>query len=162
MGNQNGGMAKDSLEGRDVRQLDQHVSAALARGVKYNMKILIRGQVAQHACEASRVRPSRAEPAPACAVSMCRWGRASDAEVRPHRVCVCVCVCVCVSVCVRSGERAAAACTAQDGQDAAAAANAGPRVRGGLHADSRDFDRASHLDLPGDRRKGHYTHIHTY
>jgi hypothetical protein len=93
-------MAKDSLEGRDVRQLDQHVSAALARGVKYNMKILIRGQVAQHACEASRVRPSCAEPAPACAVSMCRWGRASDAEVRPHRVCVCVCVCVCVYLCV--------------------------------------------------------------
>ena len=60
VGNQNGGMAKDSLEGRDVRQLDQHVSAALARGVKYNMKILIRGQVALDAGEASRVRPSRA------------------------------------------------------------------------------------------------------
>ena len=45
MGNQNGGIAKDNLEGRDVRQLDQHVSAALAKGVKYNMKILIRGQV---------------------------------------------------------------------------------------------------------------------
>ena len=45
MGNQNAGMAKDNLEGRDVRQLDQHVSAALAKGVKYNMKILIRGQV---------------------------------------------------------------------------------------------------------------------
>ena len=45
MGNQNGGMAKDDLEGRDVRQLDKNVSAALARGVRYNMKILVRGQV---------------------------------------------------------------------------------------------------------------------
>ena len=44
MGNQNAGMAKDSLEGRDVRQLDHSVSAALAQGVRYNMKILIRGQ----------------------------------------------------------------------------------------------------------------------
>ena len=104
MGNQNGGMAKDNLEGRDVRQLDQHVSAALARGVKYNMKILIRGQVALHAREASRVRPRRAVPAPACAASMCCWARASGVAVRPHSLSLslslslCVCMCVCVHV----------------------------------------------------------------
>ena len=45
MGNQSSSGAGDGLEGRDVRQLDQRVSAALARGVKYNMKILIRGEV---------------------------------------------------------------------------------------------------------------------
>jgi len=44
MGNQSSSGAGDGLEGRDVRQLDQRVSAALARGVKYNMKILIRGE----------------------------------------------------------------------------------------------------------------------
>lgn len=45
MGNQASVEKEDSLEGRDVRQLDQRVSAALAKGVKYNMKILIRGEV---------------------------------------------------------------------------------------------------------------------
>jgi len=44
MGNQASVEKEDSLEGRDVRQLDQRVSAALAKGVKYNMKILIRGE----------------------------------------------------------------------------------------------------------------------
>ena len=52
MGNQNSGMVKDDLEGRDVRQLDKNVSAALAKGVKYNMKILIRGQVVDPRCAA--------------------------------------------------------------------------------------------------------------
>jgi hypothetical protein len=42
---------QDNLEGRDVRQLDQHVSAALAKGVRYNMKILIRGQVSSNSDE---------------------------------------------------------------------------------------------------------------
>jgi hypothetical protein len=45
MGNQPTTGGKDSLEGRDVRQLDRKISAALAQGVKYNMKILIRGEV---------------------------------------------------------------------------------------------------------------------
>eukprot|EP00286_Rhodomonas_abbreviata_P016305 CAMPEP_0181327662 /NCGR_PEP_ID=MMETSP1101-20121128/22239_1 /TAXON_ID=46948 /ORGANISM="Rhodomonas abbreviata, Strain Caron Lab Isolate" /LENGTH=107 /DNA_ID=CAMNT_0023436373 /DNA_START=172 /DNA_END=492 /DNA_ORIENTATION=+ len=44
MGNQAAKQSQDGLEGRDVRQLDQRVSAALAKGVKYNMKILIRGE----------------------------------------------------------------------------------------------------------------------
>ncbi len=45
MGNQAISSEKDNLEGRDVRQLDRKTSAALALGVKYNMKILIRGEV---------------------------------------------------------------------------------------------------------------------
>ena len=45
MGNQAISSEKDTLEGRDVRQLDRKTSAALALGVKYNMKILIRGEV---------------------------------------------------------------------------------------------------------------------
>jgi hypothetical protein len=45
MGAQNGKEERSSLEGRDVRQLDQRVSQMLAKGVKYNMKILIRGEV---------------------------------------------------------------------------------------------------------------------
>ena len=45
MGNQNSAQPKDSLEGRDVRQLDRRVSEMLAKGVKYNMKILVRGEV---------------------------------------------------------------------------------------------------------------------
>lgn len=53
MGNQNGKLeGKGSLEGRDVR-LDQRVSIQLAKGVKYNMKILIRGEVSFLALDAS-------------------------------------------------------------------------------------------------------------
>ncbi len=44
MGNQAAKQEKNGLEGRDVR-LDQRVSVQLAKGVKYNMKILIRGEV---------------------------------------------------------------------------------------------------------------------
>ena len=38
---------KDNLEGRDVRSMDRKTSEALALGVKYNMKILLRGEVLQ-------------------------------------------------------------------------------------------------------------------
>ena len=44
MGTTSSAPAGDSLEGRDVRQLDKRVSSALAKGVRYNMKILIRGE----------------------------------------------------------------------------------------------------------------------
>lgn len=47
MGNQSAKHEKNGLEGRDVR-LDQRVSVQLAKGVKYNMKILIRGEVDFH------------------------------------------------------------------------------------------------------------------
>ena len=38
-------MVREDLEGRDVRQLDENASAALARVVRYNMKMLVRGQI---------------------------------------------------------------------------------------------------------------------
>ena len=43
MGNASSAPTESGLEGRDVRALDKRVSSALAKGVRYNMKILIRG-----------------------------------------------------------------------------------------------------------------------